>query len=132
MPRWLGHRGRGAGLAQGLTQTELFKSQRPDPGLSRELSLRAHRGRANPKEAGPTGEGLSKPVDVSGTYGSSENKSQAPRNGVSKAAVSGVVGRKQRPKIKPKLVRPESTQSTQGTRRRGSLLLPLVSCNLMQ
>lgn len=66
------------------------------------------------------------------TLDSYKNQNQATGNGISKAAVWGVVGRKRRPKIKPKLVRSGGTQSIQGTRRQGSLPLPLVSYNCIQ
>lgn len=89
------------------SRTVLAEKDRPETG--RELSFRWRRAWANPKEAGTLRERLSKPVGGRGTYGNSENKKQTARYWLSKAVVWGEVGKKQRPKNNPKLVRSEST-----------------------
>ena len=63
---WLGDRNRGAGLAQGLTLEEDCKKGRARTQMGRELRSAAQGG-VNPKEVGTSVEGLSKPVDRSGT-----------------------------------------------------------------
>jgi len=131
VPRWLEDREKGwAGPGSDIGRTVQESKARAWDG--QRTLFGAHGSQANPKEAGSPWEGVSKPADGSGTLDSYKNKNQATGNGISKAAVWRVVGRKGRPEIKPKLVRSEGTQSIQGTRRKGSLLLPLVSYNFIQ
>ena len=106
VPRWLEDREKSwAGPGSNIGRTVQESKARAWDG--QRTLLGAHGSQANPKEAGPPWEGVSKPADGSGTLDSYKNKNQAIGNGISKAAVWGVVGRKWRPKIKPKLVRSE-------------------------